>query len=176
MNVLEPQYEWDPKFMVNREKNKPPPAIFYAVGWDRDEVIFKNPSGEVVMPGADDIADGANGVPASADAEKDKKSEDEKKAEEESGIKMVKVKHYRRIYNDELENCKDVLPVQSPFNQYDMKKGQTRGAKAGFWAALTNNVKTDASGEVSTEKVTGRFKALIEVESKPAKELYAARK
>jgi hypothetical protein len=53
-----------------------------------------------------------------------------------------------------------------------MKKGQTRGAKAGFFASLMGNSKTDSSGEVSTEKVTGRFKAVIEVESKPARELY----
>jgi hypothetical protein len=36
---------------------------------------------------------------------------------------MEEKKHYRRFYNDELENVKEVLPVASPFNTYDLKKG-----------------------------------------------------
>lgn len=94
----------------------------------------------------------------------------------EAGIEILRKKHYRRMYNDELENVKDVLPVSSPFHQYDMKKGQTRGAKASFWATLTNTANTDSSGEVSTEKVTGRFKAVIEVESKEDREQYNEKK
>jgi hypothetical protein len=31
-------------------------------------------------------------------------------------MNILKVKHYRRMYNDELENVKDVLPVPSPFD------------------------------------------------------------
>lgn len=50
-------------------------------------------------------------------------------------------KHYRRFYPDELENVKELLPRQSPFNQYDLRRGQTRGAKIGFWKKITNNYK-----------------------------------
>lgn len=50
-------------------------------------------------------------------------------------------KHYRRFYPDELEKIKSILPIETPFNQYDIKRGQTRGAKVSFWANLTNNVK-----------------------------------
>lgn len=78
----------------------------------------------------------------------------------------TKRRHYRRFYPDELENVREILPIASPFNQYDLKRGQTRGAKVSFWAALTNNVKHDASGEASSEKVVGRFKAVIEVEGR----------
>jgi hypothetical protein len=53
-----------------------------------------------------------------------------------------------------------------------MKRGQTRGAKVNFWKRITNAYKTDASGEISTEKVVGRFKAVIEVESKESKKQY----
>jgi hypothetical protein len=39
-----PQYEWDDRFMVNREENKPSVKLFLGLGWDRDEVIFKDPN------------------------------------------------------------------------------------------------------------------------------------
>lgn len=35
----------------------------------------------------------------------------------------AKRKHYRRYYPDELENIKEVMPLASPFDQYDIKKG-----------------------------------------------------
>ena len=50
-------------------------------------------------------------------------------------------KHYRRFYPDELENIKDVLPIASPFQTYEIKRGQSRGAKAGLLASLFNEVK-----------------------------------
>ena len=34
-----------------------------------------------------------------------------------------KRRHYRRYYPDELENIKEVMPIPSPFDQYDIKKG-----------------------------------------------------
>ena len=39
-NVMTPTYEWDDRFSINREINKPPPTLFFGVGWDRDDVIF----------------------------------------------------------------------------------------------------------------------------------------
>ena len=53
----------------------------------------------------------------------------------------TKRKHYRRFYPDELENIKSVLPITSPFQSYDIKRGQSRGAKASFWETLTGAVK-----------------------------------
>ena len=50
-------------------------------------------------------------------------------------------RHYRRFFPDELENIKNVLPIQSPFQSYDIKRGQSRGAKASLWASLTGAVK-----------------------------------
>ena len=65
---------------------------------------------------------------------------------------------------------------KSPFNSYDLKRGQARGAKVGLWAKLTNNVKTDASGVATDEKFVGKFKALIEVEALDEKQAYFIRK
>ena len=84
----------------------------------------------------------------------------------------TKRKHYRRFYPDELENVKEVLAIASPFQTYDIKRGQSRGAKAGLLASLFNEVKEDESGQVSTEEIMGKFKAVIEVEVKEEKEQY----
>ena len=34
-----------------------------------------------------------------------------------------KKKHYRRYYPDELENITDVMPVPTPFDSFDIKRG-----------------------------------------------------
>lgn len=60
-------------------------------------------------------------------------------------------KHYRRFYPYPLEKVKELMPKESPFQSIDIKRGQTRGAKASLWSVLTNQVKQDASGSVSTE-------------------------
>ena len=39
---FEPDYKWNDKLMYNKEINEPPRALFYPVGWDRDDVIYKN--------------------------------------------------------------------------------------------------------------------------------------
>jgi hypothetical protein len=85
-------------------------------------------------------------------------------------------RHYRRYYPDELENVREILPIPTPFNQYDLKRGQSRGASVSIWAKLTNQVRTDASGQATTEKVVGRFKAVIEVEDKEKKAAYLKKK
>jgi hypothetical protein len=41
---------------------------------------------------------------------------------------------------------------------------------------MTNNVKTDASGEVDTTKITGTFKAVIDVDTKEDRDEYNANK
>ena len=58
----------------------------------------------------------------------------------------TKRKHYRRFYPDELENVREVLAITSPFQTYEIKRGQSRGAKAGLFASLFGEVKEDESG------------------------------
>lgn len=65
-----------------------------------------------------------------------------------------------------------MLQIASPFQTYEITRGQTRGAKAGFWASLMNEVKEDESGQVATTELMGKFKAVIEVEVKEEKEKY----
>jgi len=35
----------------------------------------------------------------------------------------MKRKHYRRYYPDELENITEIMPVPSPFDAYELKRG-----------------------------------------------------
>lgn len=70
-------------------------------------------------------------------------------------------RHYRRYYPDELENIREVMPVPTPFHQYLIKRGQSRGASKG-WFSFKDH-KEDESGEVSTEQVVGKFKGIVEV-------------
>ena len=42
-------------------------------------------------------------------------------------------RHYRRFYTKELEKVTEICPRESPFNSYDIKRGQSRGAKASIW-------------------------------------------
>jgi hypothetical protein len=70
-----------------------------------------------------------------------------------------KRKHYRRFYNSELENVKEVMPIPTPFATYDLKRGQSRGASK----SLFSFAKTDESGAASDEQVVGRFKGVVTV-------------
>ena len=36
---------------------------------------------------------------------------------------QTKRRQYRRFYPDELENIREILPISTPFNQYEVKRG-----------------------------------------------------
>ena len=55
------------------------------------------------------------------------------------------------------------MPIASPFDQYNILKGQSRGASKGWWPFSAQ--KEDDSGEVSTEQVVGKFKGIVTVET-----------
>ena len=44
-----------------------------------------------------------------------------------------KTRHYRRFYPMELEKVAEVMPIPSPFETFELKRGQSRGASKGFW-------------------------------------------
>ena len=71
-------------------------------------------------------------------------------------------KHYRSFYNDELENNKDIFPKPSPFDSFEIKRGQSRGLNKGLFT-FSHKHKKDQSGEASNEKSAGFFKAIIHV-------------
>ena len=76
-----------------------------------------------------------------------------------------KQKHYRRFYEDELENIKELMP-RSPFETYEIVKGQSRGlSKSWFFEDII-----DDAGQVTSIKNVGYFKGIINVINKEKQE------
>ena len=61
----------------------------------------------------------------------------------------AKIKHYRKFYTDELEKVKEIMPLATPFDQFDIKRGQTRGAQKSLNPFASKKV--DDSGSISSE-------------------------
>ena len=62
------------------------------------------------------------------------------------------------------------MPQPTPFVQYELKKGQQRGASKG-WLSFGAQ-KTDDSGQLDTEQIMGRFKGLVTIFSEQGKKDY----
>jgi hypothetical protein len=46
----------------------------------------------------------------------------------------TKRKHYRKYFADELENNVEIFPKPSPFESYNLKRGQSRGCSDGLFS------------------------------------------
>jgi len=79
-------------------------------------------------------------------------------------------KHYRKYYDDELENDKELFP-KMPFHRFDIKRGQSRGLKKS-WLSFLAPPKLDESGQVTNEKVVGYFKGRISVYNEARKKKF----
>lgn len=75
----------------------------------------------------------------------------------------TKRKHYRRFFDDELENNKDIFPQPSPFDSFQLKRGQARGLSGGLFSSKKKK---------STVECTGWFKGIIQIESDQKKKAY----
>ena len=80
-------------------------------------------------------------------------------------------KHYRRFHTQELETVVSCMKKPSDFDQYELKKGQVRGASQGVFDGLFSKQNKDENGEVSTSKSCGKFKGLIKVTPTSKREL-----
>ena len=76
-----------------------------------------------------------------------------------------KQKHYRRYYEDELENIKEVIP-KSPFQSFSVMRGQSRGLSKGWFSYN----KVDEAGQVTNIKQVGEFKGIVSVVNKDREE------
>lgn len=75
-------------------------------------------------------------------------------------------KHYRQIFNDELENDMDIFKKKSPFNSYEIKRGQTRGLdNQNILFKLVSAFKKDSNGQSTTEQKMGWFKGILSIQS-----------
>lgn len=71
--------------------------------------------------------------------------------------------HYRKFYEDELENDRQLFPdPDEPFISIPIKRGQARGLSKS-WFSIFSDDKVDESGEVTNEKIVGYFKGRVRV-------------
>lgn len=64
--------------------------------------------------------------------------------------------------------------METPFDQFDIKKGQSRGASKSWFS--WGGHKEDSSGALSTEQIVGRFKGIVTVQSEEDLRNYQERK
>ena len=76
-----------------------------------------------------------------------------------------KQKHYRRFYEDELENIQEVIP-RSPFMTYKILRGQARGLSKSWFSKDT----LDEAGQITNVREVGLFKGIVTVINKEREE------
>lgn len=80
---------------------------------------------------------------------------------EENRKTMVTNLHYRKYYQDELENDRDLFPdPDDPFIKIPIMRGQSRGLTKSWFSFIVPD-KLDESGEVDNRKCVGYFKGRI---------------
>jgi len=84
--------------------------------------------------------------------------------------------HYRKFFEDELENDKSLFPEpDEPFIRIPIKRGQSRGLQKSWFSFIAPD-KVDESGEVSNEKIVGYFKGRVRVSNAEETKKFAAEK
>ena len=105
---------------------------------------------------------------------RDKDEEAVRLAEEQDRMLDITNLHYRKFYDDELENNKDLFP-KMPFISAPIKRGQSRGLKKS-WFNVFSTDKVDESGQVSNEKEVGYFKGRIKVSNEAEEKEFKEKK
>lgn len=80
-------------------------------------------------------------------------------------------KHYRRYFEDELENDTEIFP-KPIFTNIEIKRGQSRGVEKSWFGGGQQ----DESGQESTIRVIGKFKGVVDIFNKEKKERYEQKK
>lgn len=133
--VLPPYYEKDDSTNLYYEIKTPSTALYKEVGYNTQEVIKKIEEGERKL-GQDQPERKSTVV---------KKNKNSIKDLEDQNYRLEKTnKHYRRYYNDELENDKELFPKE-PFNKFNLIRGQSRGLQKSWFSFFTPD-KTDEDG------------------------------
>ena len=83
-------------------------------------------------------------------------------------------KHYRRFYDDELENIQELFH-DMPFINVPIYRGQSRGLKKS-WFNFFSRDQVDESGEATDKKQVGYFKGRISVLNEEERKEFVAQK
>ena len=175
-NIILPKYELNKSLNVYEEVDVPPSSLYKAVGYNDLEKV------KVYMQGDD--ADKRSEAAARESLVKTKsviqanaKLDDGMAAlAEETRKTNVTNLHYRKFYEDELENDRQLFPdPDEPFVRIPIKRGQSRGLSKS-WFSFFSDDKVDESGEVTNEKVVGYFKGRVKVINKEEQDEFIAAK
>ena len=151
-NVLIPNYRFDKGLNFYVEREAPPESLFKPVGFNNLQKVR-------------DLMEGDE-----ATRKEGKLTEEEGKANLIAGSN----KHFRRYYEDELENDKKLFPSM-PFLKIPVMRGQSRGLQKS-WFSWSSDAVEDESGELSNEKQVGYFKGKIKVFNSVEEKKYERKK
>ena len=84
-------------------------------------------------------------------------------------------RHYRKMYNDELENNKEIFNKQV-FYRSKVMRGQSRGLKSSFLSSIFGGDHKDESGMVSDLKEVGGFVGHIMIYNEKERDQYFEQK
>ena len=129
-NVLAPNYVWDENINVYKEleSDRPPSSIYKAVGYNdlaRVKLIMDGDDAEKrsgTMRKTGKKSGMAKMRLTTGAANREKLEEDVARAEELERKLEITNLHYRKFYDDELENDKDLFPSM-PFLSIPIKRG-----------------------------------------------------
>ena len=168
-NILPPRYRNDPENGYE-EIDIPSKSMYKKVGYN------DLPRVKEMMEGND--AEKRTGIKrktakSNTQGRINKDEEAQRKLEETERMLDITNLHYRKFYDDELENNKELFP-RPPFLSVPIKRGQSRGLKKSWFSFGAD--KTDESGQVSNEKIVGSFKGRIRVYNDEEEKRYKAEK
>lgn len=86
------------------------------------------------------------------------------------GTGIIEKKHYRRFYNDALEEVRELFEESSPFSTFKIIRGSKRGNEKKLFSFLKSDMKE--GGHINSEKTVGTVKALIEIEGVSTKKQF----
>lgn len=178
-NILCPKYKFNEDLKTYMEIDPPPDSMYKAVGFNdlnRVKTMMEGDDAEI-RAGSKRLSKKAAQAMARKTAGtmmRDKDEEAVRKAEEQDRMLDITNLHYRKFYDDELENNKDLFP-KMPFISAPIKRGQSRGLKKS-WFNVFSTDKVDESGQVSNEKEVGYFKGRIKVSNEAEEKEFKEKK
>jgi len=166
-NIILPKYIMNDALKVYEEIDVPPKSIYKPIGYNdmkRVKTFMEGDDNAKRIENESKIAS-ASIIKRKSTGFKNKNqlSADMAEAEEENRQTEVTNLHYRKFYEDELENDRALFPdPDDPFIKIPVKRGQSRGLQKS-WFSFFSEDKVDESGEVTNEKVVGYFKGRVKV-------------
>lgn len=172
-NIILPSYVLNKDLNVYEEVDVPPTSLYKPVGFNDMQRVKTFMEGDDADKRSDakrasliekDPNSSAAALPRSTTVKNmDSKQNDLEAIEEANRKTSVTNLHYRKYYQDELENDKDLFPdPDDPFIKIPVKRGQSRGLSKSWFSFIVPD-KLDESGEVSNEKIVGYFKGRVKI-------------